>query len=202
MNVYDQAHGLAQAIKASEEFKQYDALKKQVDAMDGTIELNSEVGKGSTVTVTIPCRLVQESFAPKKRETEKKEKSLLEGRRILLAEDNDLNAEIAIELLEEEQMLVDRAADGVQCFEKIQKSPAGYYALILMDIQMPKLDGYQATAKIRKLQDAEKANIPIIAMTANAFSEDREKALQAGMNDHVAKPIDMEALFAAMLKYV
>ena len=177
-------------------------VKKLVDAMDGTIELNSEVGKGSTFTVTIPCRLVQESFAPKKRETEKKEKSLLEGRRILLAEDNDLNAEIAIELLEEEQMLVDRAADGVQCFEKIQKSPAGYYALILMDIQMPKLDGYQATAKIRKLQDAEKANIPIIAMTANAFSEDREKALQAGMNDHVAKPIDMEALFAAMLKYV
>lgn len=177
-------------------------VKKMVDAMDGMVEVDSEVGRGSTFTVTLPCRLVQEGFVAKKREIEKKEKILLEGKRILLAEDNDLNAEIAVELLKEEKMLVDRASDGVQCFEKIQKSPAGYYSMVLMDIQMPKLDGYQATEKIRKLQDAEKANIPIIAMTANAFSEDREKALQAGMNDHVAKPIDIETLLATMLKYI
>ena len=177
-------------------------VKKLVDAMNGTIVVDSELGKGSTFTVTIPCRLVLENITSREEHDEKKEKSALEGKRILLAEDNDLNAEIAMELLKEEGMLVDRAADGVQCFEKIEKCPAGYYSLILMDIQMPKLDGYQATAKIRKLQDKEKANIPIIAMTANAFSEDKVKAIRAGMNDHVAKPIDMKELIETMLKFV
>ena len=97
---------------------------------------------------------------------------------------------------------VDRAVDGVQCVEKIERCEAGYYALILMDIQMPSLDGYQATKKIRSLEDPKKAQIPIIAMTANAFSEDRARALDAGMNDHVAKPIDMDLLVTTLLKYL
>ena len=97
---------------------------------------------------------------------------------------------------------VNRAVDGVQCVEKIERCEAGYYALILMDIQMPSLDGYQATKKIRSLEDPKKAQIPIIAMTANAFSEDRARALDAGMNDHVAKPIDMDLLVTTLLKYL
>ena len=97
---------------------------------------------------------------------------------------------------------VDRAVDGVQCVEKIERCEAGYYALIPMDIQMPSLDGYQATKKIRSLEDPKKAQIPIIAMTANAFSEDRARALDAGMNDHVAKPIDMDLLVTTLLKYL
>ncbi len=177
-------------------------VKKLVDSMNGTIAVDSEIGKGSTFTVSIPCRLVQETQAVHSTEDKKKDKSVLKGKRILLAEDNDLNAEIAMTLLEEEGMLVDRAVDGVQCFEKIEKCPAGYYALILMDIQMPKLDGYLATSKIRKLQDKEKANLPIIAMTANAFSEDKAKAISVGMNDHVAKPIDMDVLIETILKYI
>lgn len=177
-------------------------VKKLVDTMSGTIALDSELGKGSTFTVTIPCRLVQEVQPSHRAAGEKKDKSILKGKRILLAEDNDLNAEIAVTLLEEEGILVDRVGDGVQCFEKIEKCPAGSYSLILMDIQMPKLDGYLATSKIRKLQDKEKADIPIIAMTANAFSEDKAKAICAGMNDHVAKPIDMDVLIETILKYI
>ncbi len=177
-------------------------VKKLVDAMDGSIAIKSELGKGSTFTVTIPCRLVQKTNTHHNTVCEKKEESFLKGKRILLAEDNDLNAEIAITLLEEEGLLVDRVVDGVQCFEKIKACAAGYYSMILMDIQMPRLDGYQATAKIRKLEDKEKANIPIIAMTANAFSEDKEKAISVGMNDHVAKPIDMNILISTILLYI
>lgn len=177
-------------------------VKKLVDSMNGTIAVNSEIGKGSTFTVSIPCRLVKETQDVHSTEDKKKDKSVLKGKRILLAEDNDLNAEIAITLLEEEGMLVDRAVDGVQCFEQIEKCPAGYYSLILMDIQMPKLDGYLAASKIRKMQDKEKADIPIIAMTANAFSEDKAKAISVGMNDHVAKPIDMDVLLDVILKYI
>ena len=177
-------------------------VKKLIDAMGGSISLKSELGQGSTFTVILPCKLVRQLSDSHSTVCEKKERSALIGKRILLAEDNDLNAEIAITLLEEEGMLVDRVVDGVECFEKVEKCPKGYYALILMDIQMPRLDGYLATTKIRKLQDEEKANIPIIAMTANAFSEDKVTAISVGMNDHVAKPIDLDILIATMLKYV
>ena len=126
----------------------------------------------------------------------------MHGKRILLAEDNDLNAEIAITLLEEEGLQIDRVADGVECVEKLDHSDPGYYALILMDIQMPDMNGYQATEKIRQLPDKRKADIPIIAMTANAFAEDKAKAISIGMNDHVAKPIDMNVLIEKILNYL
>lgn len=175
-------------------------VKKLVDMMNGTIDVRSRLGEGSTFTVTIPCRISSEEEAQAKRADTVFDKSALVGKHILLTEDNDLNAEIATELLTEEGFIVDRAADGVESVEMLEKAPDGYYDLILMDIQMPVMNGYDATTKIRRLSDKRKANIPIIAMTANAFSEDREKALEVGMNDHVSKPIDMNILLPAILK--
>ena len=177
-------------------------VKKLIDLMEGTIEIKSKLGEGSVVSVRIPVRIATFEETQPKHSVESDEKERLRGKRILLAEDNDLNAEIAIALLEEEGLQIDRAVDGVQCIEKLERCPAGYYSLILMDIQMPNLDGYQATEKIRRLHDSEKAGIPIIAMTANAFSEDKAKAVSVGMNAHVAKPIDMNILIATMLKYI
>ncbi len=177
-------------------------VKKLVDLMDGTITINSKLGEGSTFTVRIPCRIASEEDTRPKHAVTHANKEKLAGRRILLAEDNDLNSEIALELLKEEGLEAERADNGVTCVEMLEKAPAGYYDLILMDIQMPVLDGYTATQKIRKLDDAAKADIPIIAMTANAFAEDRKRALDAGMNDHVAKPIDMNKLVPVMLEYL
>lgn len=177
-------------------------VKRLVDLMDGIIEVKSKPGEGTVVFVKIPLRLAALEDMLPKHSVGAYEKDRLRGKRILLAEDNDLNAEIAVALLEEEGIAVDRVSDGVQCIERVEQSPAGYYALILMDIQMPILNGYQTTYKIRKLQNQKKVNIPIIAMTANAFSEDKVRALKAGMNDHVAKPIDMDILVATMLKYI
>lgn len=176
--------------------------KKLVDLMNGTITVQSKVGEGTTVTVKIPVRIATYEDTQPKHSKEFTEKERLQGKHILLAEDNDLNAEIAITLLEEEGLKVDRAIDGVECVKKLEYSAQGYYELILMDIQMPSMNGYQATEKIRQLSDKKKAEIPIIAMTANAFSEDKAKAISSGMNDHVAKPIDMDILVATMLKYV
>ena len=177
-------------------------VKKLVDLMNGTIEVESRLGQGTTVSFRIPLRVASFEDTQPKRSTIAGEKTRLRGRRILLAEDNNLNAEIACAMLGELGLLVDRVADGVQCVEKLEKCPEGYYDLILMDIQMPVMDGYRATQKIRGLESPQKAHIPIIAMTANAFSEDRAKALEMGMNDHVAKPFDMDVLVAAMLKYI
>ena len=117
---------------------------------------------------------------------------ILRGKHVLLAEDNDLNAEIATAILMTAGLVVDRVEDGLQCVRRIEQSPAGTYDLILMDIQMPNMDGYRATEMIRGLSDKDKATIPIIAMTANAFEEDRKKALAKGMNGHIAKPVDAE----------
>lgn len=177
-------------------------VKKLVDLMDGTIDIKSRLGEGTTVTVRIPCRTASyEDTQPKRAET-RNDKNILEGKHILLAEDNDLNSEIAIALLSEKGLIVDRAADGVKCIEMLEKAPDGYYSLILMDIQMPILDGYDTTTTIRRLSDTAKSSIPIIAMTANAFEEDRKKALSVGMNDHVAKPIDMNILIPTLQKYL
>lgn len=176
--------------------------KKLVDLMHGTIEVKSKQGEGSIFIVTIPCRKASEENALVKKDTHLQNHGCLKGSRILLAEDNEINAEVATELLKEEGCIVEVANDGVACIDMIEKADAGYYKMILMDIQMPVMNGYDATIAIRNLNDTKKARIPIIAMTANAFAEDAKKALSVGMNDHVAKPIDMNILVPAMMKYL
>ncbi|MBQ7534661.1 MAG: transporter substrate-binding domain-containing protein [Stomatobaculum sp.] len=166
--------------------------KKIVDMMGGTITVHSEEGKGSEFVVVLPCRLssrtipgtesggVQDIDAPD-----------FSGKRILLAEDNEMNRMIATTILEEAGLTIEIAVDGVEAVEKMEQAPAGYYDLILMDIQMPRMDGYEAAGKIRAMKDPAKAGIPIVAVTANAFEEDRKIALAAGMNGHLAKPYDI-----------
>ena len=173
-------------------------VKSFVDLMNGDISVKSEPGKGTCFTVEISCRKVPEEELQQQME-EQPENVSLAGRRLLLAEDNGLNAEIAMTILQDADAEVELAADGKIAVDKLKDVPVGYYDAILMDIQMPNMNGYEATKAIRKLTD-ERAKIPIIAMTANAFEEDRQAALAAGMDDYVAKPVEISELFRTIMK--
>ena len=174
-------------------------VKSFVELMNGRIHVESKPGKGTKFTVEIPLELASEEDICKKElpeQTFMTDKNI--GKRILLAEDNELNAEIAMELLKEEGFLIDWVKDGQECFDKLEEADEGYYDLILMDIQMPILNGYDTTAKIRQMENPKKAATQIVAMTANAFEEDIAMTQKVGMNGFIAKPLDAEKMFTIL----
>ncbi len=176
--------------------------KKLVELMDGTIKVKSKQGEGSTFTVTIPCRKASKEDSMVKKNRKLCNKNCLNSVRILLVEDNEINTEIATELLMEEGCVVETANNGAACMDMLEKADADYYKIILMDIQMPVMNGYDAALAIRKMKDTKKARIPIIAMTANVFAEDIQKCFFVGMNDYIAKPVNMNILVPTMKKYL
>ena len=175
--------------------------KRYVDLMGGKIEISSRQGVGSTFTVEIPLLIAE--HVPAEKEEKLKNDIDVRGLHVLLAEDNDLNAEIAVTLLEEKGMIVTRAADGKSALTQFCNTAPGTFELILMDIMMPEMNGYETTKAIRNMPDRpDGKKIPIIAMTANAFAEDIQAALDAGMDGHVAKPVDMGVLLSVITKYI
>lgn len=170
-------------------------VKNLVDMMDGEICVKSKLGEGTCFTLTFEHKIADADSIEWNQELDVlDEKSILEGKRVLLAEDNDLNAEIAMVLLEQSGLILDRVEDGLACVNRLSEVDADLYDLILMDIQMPNMNGYEATRRIRQFENVKKASIPILAMTANAFEEDKKMAIKAGMNGHISKPIDVNVL--------
>ena len=172
-------------------------VKSMIDIMGGTIKVNSKLGEGTEMVFKLPHRIGK---APAEADDGQIQGDIWDfsGRRILMAEDNEFNAEIATTLLEDSGFAVDRVRDGLECIDMLTKHDADYYDIILMDVQMPNLNGYDTTQRIRKMADSAKANIPIVAMTANAFKEDQQKAFDMGMNGHLAKPIDISKVFGTL----
>jgi len=178
-------------------------VKGLVDTLGGTISVESKIGVGTKFILHFYYRIADEDYYSKSESLEEKyEQNALVGKRILLAEDNEFNAEIAISLLEDYGIIVEHAKDGVECVDMLSKSEQGYYSAILMDVQMPNMDGYKATQTIRNMDESYKNSIPIIAMTANAFEEDKKNAWKAGMNGHVAKPIKMDIILSTLSKII
>lgn len=170
-------------------------VKNLVDMMDGDICVKSKLGEGTCFTLTFEHKIADEDSIEWNQELDVlDEKSILEGKRVLLVEDNDLNAEIAMAILEQSGLVLDRVEDGLACVNRLSEVDADFYDLILMDIQMPNMNGYEATRRIRQFENVKKASIPILAMTANAFEEDKKMAMEAGMNGHISKPIDVNVL--------
>ena len=170
-------------------------VKNLVDMMDGDICVKSKLGEGTCFTLTFEHRIADADSIEWNQELDVlDEKSILEGKRVLLVEDNELNAEIAMAILEQSGLILDRVEDGLACVNRLSEVDADLYDLVLMDIQMPNMNGYEATRRIRQFENVKKASIPILAMTANAFEEDKKMAMKAGMNGHISKPIDVNVL--------
>jgi CheY-like chemotaxis protein len=186
-------------------------VKNLVERINGQIHIESKQGEGTTTTVILPLKIADEELVKENASKQGAEALLtggnassgamtLEGKRILLVDDMDINREIATVILKEQKIVVTPAEDGQQAIEIFKDNPAGFDA-ILMDVQMPVMDGYDATREIRKLDIPEAKTVPIVAMTANAFAEDRARAIESGMNDHISKPIDVSQLFRILMKY-
>ncbi len=170
-------------------------VKNLVDMMDGDICVKSKLGEGTCFTLTFEHRIADEDSIEWNQELDVLDgKSILQGKHVLLVEDNDLNAEIAMAILEQSGLILERVEDGLACVNRLSEVDADLYDLILMDIQMPNMNGYEATRRIRQFENVKKASIPILAMTANAFEEDKKMAIEAGMNGHISKPIDVNVL--------